>query len=144
MANSAYNEILMEHNLHPDHKCCLKCPNISQRGINPSCGDEITLQLEIGDDNIIKKAAFSGQGCAISQASTDIMADLITGKSTEDAKKLSQAFIKMIRGEEISEEELSELDEATALKDVAHMPARVKCALLAWRTLEHVLSEREK
>ncbi|MDQ0204591.1 Fe-S cluster assembly sulfur transfer protein SufU [Pectinatus haikarae] len=154
--NNIYNEILMEHNTHPDHKHKLSVssdcktainPNcgdevLVKKGINPSCGDEIVLELNIEDD-IIKDAAFNGQGCAISQASTDIMADLIIGKKIDEAVELTDLFIKMVRGEEKDEEKLEQLDEAMALKDIAHMPARVKCAVLAWHTLNEMLKEKK-
>ena len=77
---------------------------------------------------------------AISQASADIMADLITGETVEEARRLAGLFIAMIRGEQLSEEDLEDLDEAAQLQDISHMPARVKCAELAWRTLDGMLT----
>ncbi|MCC8067917.1 MAG: SUF system NifU family Fe-S cluster assembly protein, partial [Clostridiales bacterium] len=71
-------------------------------------------------------------------ASADMMLDLIIGKSTKEAKRLSELFMRMIRGE-TTEEELEELEEAGALRDIAHMPARVKCAVLGWRTMDELL-----
>ena len=87
--------------------------------------------------------AFSGHGCAISQASTSIMIDTLKGKSIEEAKEIIKTFIEMIKREITDEEELRKLEDAIAFKNVSHMPARVKCALLAWHTLEKVLNERE-
>ena len=75
----------------------------------------------------------------ISQASADIMADLITGETVEEARRLAELFLAMIRGEKLSEEDLEDLDEAAQLQDISHMPARVKCAELAWRTLDGML-----
>ena len=69
------------------------------------------------------------------------MAELITGESVEEAKRLSALFLAMIRGEELSEDDFEDLDEAAQLKDISHMPARVKCAELAWRTLDGMLAE---
>jgi nitrogen fixation NifU-like protein len=112
------------------------------KGKNPSCGDEITIELQV-EGGIVKEAAFTGIGCAISQASTDIMAELIRGKSVEDARRLANKFISMIKGELVDEDELEELDEALALKNVAHMPARVKCAVLAWHTLDDALKDQK-
>ena len=91
----------------------------------------------------MKEAAFTGIGCAISQASTDIMAELIRGKSVEEARELAHKFISMIKGEITDEDELEELDEALALRNVAHMPARVKCAVLAWHTLDDALKKEK-
>ena len=98
------------------------------------------LRLRLsGDGKTIEEAAFTGQGCAVSQASADIMADLITGESVEEAKRLSGLFIRMIQGEELSDEEQEDLDEAYELESISRMPARVKCAELAWRTLDGML-----
>ena len=104
-------------------------------GINPSCGDELTLQLRV-ENGVIEEASFTGHGCAISQASADIMADLITSETVEEAHRLAELFLAMIRGEKLSEDDL---DEAAQLQDISHMPARVKCAELAWRTLDGML-----
>lgn len=134
---SFYNEILTEHNLRPEHKHALDGATCSLDGVNPSCGDEITLNLRVEDGKIVD-GAFVGDGCAISQASADIMLGLIIGKSREEALHLSDLFLKMIRGE-ASEKELEELEEAAALQDIAHMPARTKCAVLGWHTLEEML-----
>lgn len=133
-----YNEILLDHNLHPANKYKLEDATCSHEGINPSCGDDITLQVRL-KDGVIEAAAFEGHGCAISQASADMMADLVTGKTVEEAKNLCELFVKMILGEVTDEETLKKLDEAESLKDVSHMPARVKCAVLAWHTLEEML-----
>ena len=138
MSNSFYREIINEHNLRPIHKHILPRAGLSHRGINPSCGDDITLSIEVDDNGIITNAGFSGAGCAVSQASTDIMLDLVVGKSKEEAHQLIEMFMKMVHGE-LSEEEMDDLDEAVALKDIAHMPARAKCATLAWHTLDTML-----
>ena len=81
-----------------------------------------------------------GEGCAISQASCDIMLGMVIGKPRDEAIRLCRTFLRMIRGE-ASEEEIDSLEEASALRDVAHMPARVKCAMLGWRTLAEALGE---
>ena len=137
-----YNEILTEHNLHPEHKHPLIEPTASQRGVNPSCGDDVTLQLKLSEDGIIEDGSFIGDGCAISQASADMMLNLVIGKTTEEAVKLKDVFMKMINGK-VSEEELEMLEEASSLQDISHMPARVKCAVLGWRTLEQILQNRD-
>ena len=84
-----------------------------------------------------------GSGCAISQASVDMMLDLIIGEKKERALRLYDIFMGMIRGE-ASEEDMEELDEAIVLKDISHMPARVKCAVLGWRTMEAMLKSGEE
>ena len=132
-----YREILNEHNINPLHKKEMENPTMSLNGVNPSCGDDITLNLKIEGD-VVTDASFTGSGCAISQASCDMMADVIIGKSKETALKLAEIFDRMIKGE-VSEEELEELDEAASLQDISHMPARVKCAMLGWRTMKEML-----
>lgn len=134
-----YNEILTEHNLRPEFKHDLPDANLTLEGVNPSCGDEITLNLKV-EDGIITDGSFVGDGCAISQASADIMLGLIIGKSKEEALELAELFIKMIQGE-ATEEETQKLEEASALQDISHMPARVKCAVLGWRTMKEVLNQ---
>ena len=134
-----YNEILTEHNIRPEFKYDLEDADITLEGVNPSCGDEITLELQI-EDGIIKDAAFTGVGCAISQASVDIMLDLVIGKTKEEAMHLADLFFRRIKGT-VSDEELEELEEASALVDISHMPARVKCAVLGWHTLTEMLGD---
>ena len=117
-----YREILNEHNVHPAHKRELDGANFSLQGVNPSCGDNITLNLKV-EDNKITDGAFVGSGCAISQASCDMMLDLIIGKEKEEALRLCQIFMGMIQGS-VTDEEIEELDEASALREIQHMPAR--------------------
>ena len=136
-SNTFYNEILTDHNLHPGHKHDLPDANLVLEGVNPSCGDDIWLKLKV-ENGTITDSAFIGDGCAVSQASADMMLDLIIGKSKEEAMKLADIFFRMIKGE-VSDEELDQLEEASILKDVAHMPARVKCAVLGWHTMEEML-----
>jgi nitrogen fixation NifU-like protein len=138
-----YREIVNEHNLHPVHKGKMEAPDLVLRGVNPSCGDDITLSLKIVDGKI-EDAMYEGSGCAISQASVDMMADQIIGRTKEDAIKLAGTFMGMIKGEITDESSLEELDEAAALQDVAHMPARVKCAVLGWHTMQEMLENPEK
>ena len=135
-----YTEVIGEHSRSPENKGELAAATVRERGHNPSCGDEITLELQI-EDGIIKDAAFTGVGCAISQASTDIMIDLMRGKTVEEAQRLTQLFTSMIKREVTDDAALEELDEAIALKNISNMPARVKCAVLAWHTLEDVLKK---
>ena len=138
---SFYNEILTEHNLRPEFKHDLPDANLVLEGVNPNCGDDIFLKLKVVDD-VIADGAFVGDGCAISQASADIMLGMIIGKKKEEALQLGELFFRMIKGE-TTPEETEELEEASALKDIAHMPARVKCAVLGWHTLAEMFKEPE-
>lgn len=136
-----YTAALMQHNSHPDYKYEMEGCTCSHEGVNPSCGDELTLQLRI-EDGVIEEASFVGSGCAVSQASADMMADLITGETVEETKRLVGLFLGMIKGEALSEEDKEDLDEAAELESISRMPARVKCAELAWRTLEKLLADK--
>jgi len=137
-----YREILNEHNINPAHKSEFSGANLTLQGINPSCGDNITLNLKT-ENGKITGGSFTGSGCAISQASVDMMLDLIIGKSEEEALRLSGIFMGMIQGT-ISDEQIEELDEASALREIQHMPARVKCAELGWRTMKEMLGLKKE
>ena len=106
---------------HPD-----KC----EMGHNPSCGDEIELEIKMNGD-VIEDLAFTGHGCAISQASTSIMIDTLIGKTKEEALEIKE------------DAKLEKLEDAIAFKNVSNMPARVKCAVLAWHTIKDLL-DKEK
>ena len=138
---SFYNEILTEHNVHPEFKHDLPDADIVLEGVNPSCGDDIWLKLKTDGDTIVD-GAFIGDGCAISHASADIMLGMVIGKTKDEALQLGQTFMRMIQGE-ASEEEIESLEEASALRDIAHMPARVKCAVLGWRTLKEAVGPKK-
>ena len=91
-------------------------------------------------DGVIVDGSFEGSGCAISQASADIMLELVIGKSKEEAIRLSDIFLRMIKGE-TTQGEIDELEEAAILENISHMPARVKCAVLGWRTMREIFEE---
>lgn len=138
--DSIYTDVIMEHSTATYNKHKLQDATNSEHGHNPSCGDDITLEIK-KDGDTITDLAFTGHGCAISQASTSIMIDLLKGKKVEQAIKLISTFIRMIKREDVSEEELNELEEAQALKNISNMPARVKCAELAWYTMQKLLEK---
>ncbi len=136
---SFYNEVLTEHNVHPEFKHDLPDADIVLNGVNPSCGDDIWLKLKLDGDTVVD-GAFVGDGCAISQASADIMLGMVIGRSRAEALELADKFMRMIKGE-ATENEIEDLEEASALRDISHMPARVKCAVLGWRTLKEALEK---
>ena len=139
---NVYNELIMEHSMNSYNKKKLENADYCEVGHNPNCGDEITLQLKL-NGNKIEDMAFSGHGCAISQASTSIMIDTLKGKTVEEAKGIIETFIEMIKRETTDEEELKKLEDAIAFRNVSNMPARVKCALLAWHTIEDMLNKND-
>lgn len=135
-----YNELIMEHSMNSYNKKKLEESDFCEMGHNPNCGDEIQIQVKLNGD-IIEDLAFTGQGCAISQASTSIMIDTLRGKTVGQAKDIIKTFIEMIKREITDEEELKKLEDAIAFRNVSNMPARVKCALLAWHTMEDILNK---
>ena len=136
--NDIYQQIILEHSKSKKNKHEIEDFDYEEPGHNPSCGDEIKIQLKLSDDKkVIKDIAFTGVGCAISQASASIMCDLLRGKSVE-------TFIGMIRREITDEDSLDALDDALALRNISNMPARVKCAILAWRTLNDIVNEKNQ
>ena len=141
--NQIYTQIITENSRNPEHRHVLDCANCIKEGVNPSCGDNITLQLMVNDDGVIEDAAFMGDGCAISQASVSMMIDLIKGRPMDEAKRLARTFIGMIKGEVTDDALLDELEDAQAFRDISHMPSRVKCAVLGWHTLEEALENAE-
>ncbi|WP_142413560.1 Fe-S cluster assembly sulfur transfer protein SufU [Hathewaya massiliensis] len=138
--STIYTELIMEHNASGHNKRHLDHMDCSERGHNPSCGDDITLELKFKED-IIEDAAFNGVGCAISQASTSMMIDLIKGRDKKEALELVETFVGMIKREITDDKELEKLEDAMVLKNISNMPARVKCAVLAWHTLKQCIDK---
>lgn len=141
--DSIYTELIAEESRNPAHRRHLDAPTATLKGKNPSCGDEITLELAVRD-GVIAEASFTGAGCAISQASTSMMIDLIQGAPVAEAKRLVSLFLAMARGEALTEEEKEALGDAAALENVRLLPARVKCAVLAWHTLDGALGTEKE
>jgi nitrogen fixation NifU-like protein len=137
---SLYQEIILEHNKKPRNFGKLSEPTQTLEGYNPLCGDHYTLYLKI-DNDTISEIAFEGSGCAISKASASVMTTLVKGKSREEAQKLFATFHGLVTGElkDISFETLGKL---AAFAGVSEFPARVKCASLAWHTLNNALEAK--
>lgn len=141
--SDVYNDLIMEHSMNSYNKKELEGATCCKMGHNPNCGDEIKLEVKINGDTF-EDLAFTGHGCAISQASTSIMIDTLRGKKIEEAKEIVKTFIEMIKRETKNENELKKLEDAIAFKNISNMPARVKCALLAWHTIEECLGSEEE
>lgn len=136
-----YKQVIIENTKEKEHK--KEIEGIEKEGVNPSCGDELKIYVKMNEDNtIIEEISFTGRGCAISEASANIMAEILKGKTKEEAKKIITTFFDMIKLNEIDDEKLIEvLGDAYAFKNIAYMPSRVKCAFLSWKTLEKILEE---
>jgi nitrogen fixation protein NifU and related proteins len=130
-----YKETLMKHFRNPQYKRELTDANLTQDGVNPSCGDNITLFLDL-EDKKIKDITFTGNGCAISMASADIMCSVIKDISNPLSTVID--FQKMITGDDITFKEGLEVLEV--FKEMQNFPARRSCAILPWKTLEKILS----
>ena len=116
---NVYTQALMDHVSHPDYNYELDDATYSHEGINPSCGDDLTLHVRLAEDGTIDEASWTGSGCAISQASADMMSDLVEGMTVADARDACELVGRLIRGEETDPAQLAEL---------------------AWRTLDEMLA----
>lgn len=133
-----YQEIIIDHNRNPRHHYVMEDPTTQANGFNPLCGDKLTVYVRI-KDNVINEVSFLGCGCAISQASASLMTDSIQGKTLDEAHELFHRFHHMLTQNE--EGQLLHMDKLTVLSGVKAYPARVKCATLAWHTLEAALNK---
>lgn len=138
-----YTDLILEYNKDKTNKRKISDPTVHEHGHNPSCGDDIDIEAKI-ENGIIKDLAYTGTGCAISQASTAMMAELLQGRTVEEGLRLCWLFLDMIRGKVTDDSQLEELEAAITLKDISKMPVRVKCATLGWHTLEMALEKVEK
>ena len=144
-----YNEIIMEHSMNSYNKKKLSSHDFCDLGHNPNCGDEIEIEVKLNGDIIedmafLEDMAFFFFFCAISQSSTSVMIDVLKGKTVKEAKEIIATFIGMIKREITDDEELEKIEDAIAFKNISNMPARVKCALLAWHTMEDILKKLEE
>lgn len=133
-----YQEVIINHNKRPHNKGISRPCGHEADGDNPICGDRVSLCLNITDD-IIDNISFDGEGCAISVASASIMTKLLKGKTLAAAKKLSSDFQSSCTCNTPSALSAPEFEELNLLTSVKHFPARVKCATLAWHTLDSAL-----
>ncbi len=127
-----YREVILDHHRHPRGRHKIERVDVETSGVNPSCGDEVTLQLQLDGDRIVDVAVI-GRGCAVSTASGSILAEMVKGRTLDEARRIAELFKRMMHGEE----ELTDIDlgDLEALTGVRKFPVRVKCALLPWVTL---------
>ena len=134
-----YQDVILEHGKNPRNRCCPKGANRQALGQNPVCGDAFVIYLTVDDDNIVRDAGFKGDGCAISMASASMMTEIVKGKTLDEANKLFETFHGMATGDDdVATDGLDEddLDRMQALSGVRQFPIRVKCATLAWHTMQ--------
>ncbi len=138
-----YQQTILDHNKHPRNCGCVAGANRGAAGYNPLCGDEITLQLKVNDQGVIEDVAFEGAGCAISTAAASMMTEAIRGQPEEVARQLLSRYHAVLTADaagEVDADDLDRLGKLVVFAGVREFPARVKCATLAWHTLEAALS----
>jgi nitrogen fixation NifU-like protein len=133
-----YQEVILDHNRRPRNYGVLDAANRTARGHNPLCGDKLTLHVLVEGDRIVD-LKFEGSGCAISKASASLMTDSVKGISIAEADQLFDEFHRMVTGAAGAEPDLDRLGKLAVLAGVTEFPTRVKCASLAWHTLEAAL-----
>jgi nitrogen fixation NifU-like protein len=135
-----YQEIILDHYRNPVGKGLVEPFDAEVHHVNPTCGDEVTLRVRLADDGSVASISHQGQGCSISQASTSVMVELLTGRSVDDALQIEDEFLRLMqsRGEGDPDEDL--LEDAVAFAGVSKYPARVKCALLGWMAFKDAAS----
>lgn len=132
-----YKDTILYYGKNTENRREVTPYDAKKRGVNHSCGDEITISMRVKDGKI-DDIAFIGDGCMISMASTSIMIDLVKGKDVQEAKKIVDIFIRMIK-REATQEEIDSLGDGLVFQNIQNMPARVKCATLAWHTLDELI-----
>lgn len=136
-----YQEMILDHARHPRHYGTLEGASHKADGFNPLCGDKVTVYLKLDADGRVGDIAFEGKGCAISQASASMMADLLKGRDKADAEKLMEGFLSLVKGGAatgLSEDDRESLE---AMGGISAFPMRVKCATLAWHTFRNAVEE---
>ncbi len=133
--NGLYQEIILDHYKHPRGKVVLEAPLASAHHVNPTCGDEVTVEVA-ADDHGHLVIGYQGQGCSISQASASVMAELLEGASVDESVSVREAFVAMMHSQGNSEPDEDVIGDGVAFAGVAKYPARVKCALLPWMALQ--------
>lgn len=138
--NDLYKEIILDHYQSPHNRGRPPHADIEAEGSNPLCGDEVEVFVLL-DGERLKEVRFDGVGCAISLAAASMMSEVLEGKSKDEADAIGELFKAMMHGEDVMLPE--EMEDLESLKGVANFPLRVKCALLAWTTLEHGLANED-
>ena len=140
--DSLFQELILDHYKNPRNKGELVDADVTVHMRNPTCGDEVRLQLRL-NDGVIQEARFIGEGCSISQASISMMTQLVKGKSVHDALDIAHRFTRMMHGDAEAARD-RQLGDLRSLKGVSKFPVRVKCALLGFDALEEALPSGDK
>jgi nitrogen fixation protein NifU and related proteins len=141
--DSMYQQIILDHYKHPQHRGLPDRFDAEVHHVNPTCGDEVTLRLRLVD-GIIEDLGWTGEGCSISQASTSVMSELVVGRPVGEALELQARFLELMQSQgnaELSDADEQSLEDAVAFEGVSKYPARVKCALLGWMAMKSAVAE---
>jgi nitrogen fixation protein NifU and related proteins len=138
-----YQEVILDHNRSPRNYRAMANANRRAQGYNPLCGDHVTVYLDL-EEGVIKDISFQGSGCAISKASASMMTAELKGKTETEAKELFENVHKMLTGESNEQEGPKDVGKLKILSGVCKFPARVKCASLAWHTVNSALKGGEE
>jgi nitrogen fixation protein NifU and related proteins len=136
-----YQEVILDHSRHPRHFGVLEHATHKAEGFNPLCGDKVTVMLVLDADGRVSDIKFEGKGCAISQASASMMVDMLAGRTVEDAQKLMDGFLHLVKGEDAGALSADDREHLDAMSGLSEFPMRVKCATLAWHTFSNALEE---
>ena len=139
--DNLYREVVMDHHRNPRGRHPLEHPDVKAEGVNPSCGDEVQLELDIEGDRIVDAAVVT-RGCAVSTASGSMLAELVKGLTIADARKVADIFKRVMHGEEPPTD--ADLGDLEALTGVRKFPVRIKCALLPWVTMLDAMLAQEQ
>jgi nitrogen fixation protein NifU and related proteins len=128
---SLYQEIILDHYRSPHHAGLREPFESEVHHVNPTCGDEVTLRVHLAD-GVVDDISYDAEGCSLSQASTSVLADLLIGRSVDEAMAVHESFVELMQGRGQVEPDEDVLEDAIAFAGVAKFPARIKCALLGW------------
>ncbi|TLY47220.1 MAG: SUF system NifU family Fe-S cluster assembly protein [Gammaproteobacteria bacterium] len=135
-----YQEMILDHGRNPRHHCAMPEANRIANGFNQFCGDRLTLYLKLEQDKI-SLVSFQGSGCAISMASASLMSEILSGKMINEAENLFNNFHQLLTHDTTTLQQLPDLEKLAVFAGVKAYPARVKCATLAWHTLQAALKQ---
>lgn len=139
-----YQEVILDHYRHPQHRGLREPFAREVHHVNPTCGDEVTLRVDVsGPDGsaVVEDVSYDAAGCSISQASTSVMTELVIGQTVAEALRLQEEFLALLQSRGAIEPDEDTLGDAVAFVGVAQYPARVKCALLGWMALKDALAQ---
>jgi nitrogen fixation NifU-like protein len=136
-----YQDVILDHSRHPRHYGALEGASHKAEGYNPLCGDKVTVYLKLGADDRVSEIKFEGKGCAISQASASMMVDMLKGRTQQEAERLMQGFLHLVKGEDASDLPEDDRERLEVMGGISEFPMRVKCATLAWHTYKNAVEE---